>query len=70
MSEELKPNEKEAMEWMQIQLEKIDVLESENTSIKCILKNLIQITDNVVMFAPNRKTDAYIKIKDEISKLK
>jgi hypothetical protein len=69
MNEELKENEKEAMLWMQGQLEKIDILESENNSIKSILKNLIQITDNTTMLSASRKTEAYLKIKEEIAKL-
>ena len=69
MSEEIKTNETEAMEWMQGQLEKIDQLEQENVSIKSILKNLIQITDNTTMLAQARKTEAYLKIKEEIEKL-
>lgn len=69
MNEELKENEKEAMLWMQGQLEKIDILKSENNSIKSILKNLIQITDNTTMLSASRKTEAYLKIKEEIAKL-
>jgi hypothetical protein len=66
---ELNDEQKQAFAWIQSKLESVEALEREINSLKAILKNLIQITDNVAMLAPYRKSEAYGKIKEEILKI-
>lgn len=65
----LTDEQKQAFTWIQTKLESVEKLETENKEFKVIIKNLIQITDNVAMLAPYRKSEAYAKIKEAIQRL-
>lgn len=65
----LTDEQKKAFGWIQEKLESVERLEAENAHFKVIIKNLIQITDNVTVLAPYRKSEAYAKIKEAITTL-
>ena len=65
----LSEEQKAAFTWIQAKLETVEKLEAEIREFKTIIRNLIQITDNVIVLAPYRKSEAYAKIKEAITTL-
>ena len=65
----LSEEQKAAFTWIQAKLETVEKLEAEIREFKTIIRNLIQITDNVTVLAPYRKSEAYAKIKEGITTL-